>query len=57
MTHGKSMKPMKKVTDPQSIRDNEIPSINDANPTGVIGGTAAALRCTGAVASADDDAM
>ena len=27
---------MKKVTDPQSIRAKEIPSINDANPTGDI---------------------
>lgn len=49
------MKPIKKVTDPQSIRDSEIPSINDANPAGVIGGTAAAPRRAEAVASADDD--
>jgi len=51
------MKPMKKVTDPQSIRDKEIPSINDANPAGVIGGTAAALLRAGAASSEDDDGI
>ena len=30
------MKPMKKVTDPQSIRAIEIPSISEANPAGEI---------------------
>lgn len=30
------MKPRKKVTDPQSIKANEIPKSNAANPAGVI---------------------
>lgn len=30
------MKPMKKVTDPHSIRASDIPSISEANPAGVI---------------------
>ena len=40
-THGINKNPMKKVTDPHSIRANEIPSIKDANPAGVICATAA----------------
>lgn len=47
ITHGNNMNPMKKVTDPHSIRDNEIPNINDANPAGVICATGA-LRLAGA---------
>lgn len=35
-THGINRKPMKKVTDPQSIRASEIPSSNEANPAGDI---------------------
>ena len=38
------MNPMKNVTDPQSIKASEIPSSNDANPDGEIGGVEAALR-------------
>ena len=36
------MNPMKNVTDPQSIKASEMPSRNDANPAGEIGGVAAA---------------
>jgi len=35
-THGINMKPMKKVTDPQSISANEIPRSSEANPAGEI---------------------
>ena len=42
------MKPMKKVTDPQSIRAREIPKSSDANPAGVI--------CAGIVRR-DDEAV
>jgi len=37
-THGINMKPMKKVTDPQSISANEIPRSSEANPAGEICG-------------------
>lgn len=36
ITHGISINPMKNVTDPQSIKVKEIPSINIANPAGDI---------------------
>ena len=42
------MNPMKKVTDPHSIKASEIPSISDANPDGVICGGGAPLRGAGA---------
>lgn len=37
-TQGISMKPIKNVTDPHSIRVNEAPSSSEANPAGVICG-------------------
>lgn len=44
------MKPMKKVTDPQSIIAREIPSSRDANPDGVI------CSISGATNLLDDEA-
>lgn len=33
------MNPIRKVTEPQSIKDSEIPNSKEANPAGVIEGT------------------
>jgi hypothetical protein len=37
-TQGINRNPIKKVTDPHSIKVNDIPNSNDANPAGVISG-------------------
>ncbi|PKI42284.1 hypothetical protein CRG98_037335 [Punica granatum] len=42
-THGISMNPMKKVTDPHSIRLIETPSSREAKPAGVICGAGGRL--------------
>ena len=47
-TYGINKNPIKKITNPQSIKANEIPNIKDANPVSVICAT---------TTSADTNAM